>query len=205
VVFGVDELTRLGDLARELGFKRTLLVADPGLVAAGYVERATGILAAAGVEATGFHEFDANPDSRMVETGRVVAASHGADSFVALGGGSSLDCAKGINFVLTNGGAMRDYRGFGKATKPLLPAIGVPTTAGTGSEAQSYAIISDAETHQKMACGDHTAAFRVAVLDPTLTLTSPRRVTAIAGLTVVPALSSQGEALCRSVTDVNDG
>ena len=73
---------------------------------------------------------------------------------MALGGGSSLDCAKGMNFVLTNGGHMADYRGYGKARAPLLPMIGVPTTAGTGSEAQSYALISDAATHDKMACGD---------------------------------------------------
>jgi alcohol dehydrogenase class IV len=181
VVFGPDSLARLGDLARELGFKRTLLVADPGLVSAGHVDRATRVLADAGIEVAGFHGFDANPDSRMVEAGRVVAASHAIDSLVALGGGSSLDCAKGINFVLTNGGSMRDYRGFGKAARPMLPAIGVPTTAGTGSEAQSYAIISDAETHQKMACGDPKAAFRIAVLDPTLTVTNARPVTAIAG------------------------
>jgi alcohol dehydrogenase len=181
VIFGADELARLGQLARELGFNQTLVVADPGLVAAGHVGRAIDALAGAGVKATGFHGFDANPDSRMVEAGRVVAASAAVDSIVALGGGSSLDCAKGINFVLTNGGSMREYRGFGKATKPLLPAIGVPTTAGTGSEAQSYAIISDAETHQKMACGDPKAAFRIALLDPALTMTNPRQVTAIAG------------------------
>ena len=100
---------------------------------------------------------------------------------MAVGGGSSLDCAKGINFVLTNGGTMRDYRGFGKATRPMLPSIGVPTTAGTGSEAQSYALISDGETHAKMACGDPKAAFRVALLDPELTVTQPRDVTAMAG------------------------
>jgi alcohol dehydrogenase class IV len=100
---------------------------------------------------------------------------------VAVGGGSSLDCAKGINFVLTNGGTMRDYRGFGKATRPMLPSIGVPTTAGTGSEAQSYALISDSETHAKMACGDPKAAFRIALLDPELSVTQPREVTAIAG------------------------
>ena len=64
---------------------------------------------------------------------------------------------------------MADYRGYGKARTPLLPMIGIPTTAGTGSEAQSYAVIADAETHMKMACGDPSAAFRVAVLDPTLT------------------------------------
>lgn len=76
---------------------------------------------------------------------------------------------------------MRDYRGFGKAARPLLPSIGVPTTAGTGSEAQSYAIISDRDTHEKMACGDPGAAFRLAILDPTLTVTQSRAVTAIAG------------------------
>ena len=96
----------------------------------------------------------------MVEAGRVFAAASGVDSIVAIGGGSSLDCAKGINFVLTNGGSMRDYRGHEKATRPMLPSIGVPTTAGTGSEAQSFAMISDAETHVKMACGDSKAMFR---------------------------------------------
>jgi alcohol dehydrogenase len=117
----------------------------------------------------------------MVEDGRAYAASEQIDSIVALGGGSSLDCAKGINFVLTNGGNMRDYRGFGKAPRPMLPSIGIPTTAGTGSEAQAYALISDAETHQKMACGDPKAAFRVTILDPVLTVTQPRWVTATAG------------------------
>jgi alcohol dehydrogenase class IV len=76
---------------------------------------------------------------------------------------------------------MRDYRGYGKARGTLLPSIGIPTTAGTGSEAQSYAIISDAETHAKMACGDPGIAFRVAILDPALTVSQPRAVTAIAG------------------------
>ena len=90
----------------------------------------------------------------MVDAGRAFAAPLGVDSIVGLGGGSSLDCAKGINFLLTNGGTMADYRGYGKATTPLLPMIGVPTTAGTGSEAQSYAVIADAATHMKMACGD---------------------------------------------------
>src|SRR6185437_5330607 len=112
---------------------------------------------------------------------RLHAASSGIDSLVAIGGGSSLDCAKGINFVLTNGATMREYRGFGKAARPMLPAIGVPTTAGTGSEAQSFAIISDAETHAKMACGDEKAAFRIVILDPELTVSQPREVTAIAG------------------------
>jgi alcohol dehydrogenase len=104
------------------------------------------------------------------------------DGFVGLGGGSCLDTARGANFVLTNGGRMQDYRGYGKASKPLLPLIAVPTTAGTGSECQSYALIADEKTRQKMACGDPRAAAAVAVLDPTLTLSQPRLVTASAGL-----------------------
>ena len=186
IVFGEGALARLGDLARELGFARTLIVADPGIVATGQVARTATILEAAGIASAAFHAFDANPDTLMVEAGRAVAADARIDSIVALGGGSSLDCAKGINFVLTNGGTMRDYWGHGKASRPLLPSIGIPMTAGTGSEAQSYAIISDAETHVKMACGDPKAAFRIAILDPALTVSQPQQITAMAMPCVVP-------------------
>ena len=181
VVFGSGTLARLGSLAKELGFLRTLLVADAGVVQAGYVAAAADALARAGIEVTPFHDFGQNPDSAMVESGRVFAAPLGLDSIIGLGGGSSLDCAKGINFLLTNGGKIADYRGYGKVTTPLLPMIGIPTTAGTGSEAQSYAVISDASTHMKMACGDPSAAVKLAMLDPELTMSAPRRVTAMAG------------------------
>ncbi len=133
----------------------------------------------------GFHEFEVNPDTRMVEAGRQFAAPRDIDSIIGLGGGSSLDCAKGINFLLTNGGEMRDYLGYGKAKQPLLPMIGVPTTSGTGSEAQSYALISDAQTHVKMACGDSKAAFRIALLDPALTISQPRSITATSGFDAI--------------------
>ena len=181
VIFGAGALARLGELARELGFQHTLIVSDRALLPTGFADRAQASLAEAGVTSCSFHDFEPNPDSRMVDVGRIYAASKGIDSIVALGGGSSLDCAKGINFVLTNGGTMHDYWGFGKATRPMLPSIGIPTTAGTGSEAQIYALISDSETHRKMACGDPKAAFQVAILDPELTVTQPRAVTAAAG------------------------
>jgi alcohol dehydrogenase len=93
-----------------------------------------------------------------------------------------MDCAKGVNFLLTNGGRMADYLGFGKATKPMLPSIGVPTTAGTGSEAQCYALITDESSHWKMACGDKKAAFQIALLDPELTVSQPRQVAAVTGI-----------------------
>ncbi len=181
VIFGAGTLRRLGEEARGLGFRRTLLVADRGLLEAGHVGRALKILGAAGVSTETFHDFGENPDAAMVERGRAFAAALRVDSIVGLGGGSSLDCAKGINFLLTNGGRMQDYVGYGRASKPLLPMVGVPTTAGTGSEAQSYAVISDERTHAKLACGDAGAAFRVAVLDAELTLTQPPGVTGAAG------------------------
>src|SRR5207253_5809145 len=142
---------------------------------------ATTSLADADIEPVPFHDFEANPDTVMVEAGRVFAATAGIDSIIGLGGGSSMDCAKAINFVLTNGGRMQDYWGHGKASLPMLPMIGIPTTAGTGSEAQSYALISDPETHVKMACGDPKAAFRIAILDPALTVSQPAAVRAAAG------------------------
>jgi alcohol dehydrogenase len=80
---------------------------------------------------------------------------------------------------------MRDYHGYGKATKPLLPMIGIPTTAGTGSEAQTYALISDAQTHVKLACGDPKAAFRIALLDPALTVSQPTEITATSGFDAI--------------------
>jgi alcohol dehydrogenase len=181
VLFGAGKFRELGRLAKELGFRRTLLVADAGLRAAGYVDAAAKQLEAEGMQVFPFHEFDSNPDTRMVEAGRSIARRHYVDSIIGLGGGSSMDCAKGINFVLTNGGPMKSYWGWGKATKPMLPMIGVATTAGTGSEAQTYALISDAETHVKMACGDPQAAFKLALLDPELCLTAPQGVKATAG------------------------
>ena len=185
VVFGAGVIDRLGELARELNFQRTLLVADHGLLASGHVDEAVGPLQQAGVEVFRFHDFEVNPDTRMIEAGTAFVSSLKIDSIIGLGGGSSLDCAKGINFVLTNGGRMSDYRGYGKATKPMLPMIAIPTTAGTGSEAQSYALISEVESHVKMACGDPKAAFRVALLDPALTVSQPRSITATSGFDAI--------------------
>jgi len=185
VVYGAGVIERLGELARDLNFKRTLLVADHGMVASGHVDEAVGPLQRAGVEIIRFHDFEVNPDTRMIENGAAFVSPLNIDSIIGLGGGSSMDCAKGINFLLTNGGHMAQYRGYGKATKPMLPMIAIPTTAGTGSEAQSYALISDAETREKMACGDPKVAFRVAVLDPALTISQPRSITATSGFDAI--------------------
>jgi len=184
-LFGAGSLRRLGSLAVDESGTRVLLVTDPGIVKAGHVDRAVTSLRDAGVEITVFSGVNENPTIEHVAAGVQIASELGIDFIVGLGGGSSMDAAKGINFILTNGGRMRDYWGIGKATKPMLPLIAVPTTAGTGSEAQSFALITDPDTHQKMACGDEKALPRVAILDPELTATQPRKVAAATGIDAV--------------------
>ncbi len=185
VVYGPGTIDQLGELAREIGATRVLVVSDEGIARAGHVDRAITGLNAAGLAARIFTDVQPNPTTEDVDRGLSVARQFGVDLLVAIGGGSSMDCAKGINFLLTNGGQMRDYWGVGKATKPMLPLIAIPTTAGTGSEAQSFAIIADAKTHVKMACGDKKAACRVAILDPALTLSMPAGVTAATGIDAI--------------------
>lgn len=188
LVVGGGSLTRVGDLARSLGGTRALLVSDPGLVATGFPAHAEELLASAGLACRLFREFGENPSTAHVTAGLAVAHEFRPDVIVALGGGSSMDCAKGINFVFSFGGSMHDYHGrerAGRERGPMLPSIAVPTTSGTGSETQSFALISDAHTGAKMACGDPRAAFRVAILDVELTLTQPDRVTALTGVDAV--------------------
>lgn len=185
VVFGPGSLSQLGEIAKQLGIRRVLLVTDPGIERAGHARRATNLLENADVEVTLFDDVQPNPTTDDVERGLTVARTKKIDSIIAIGGGSAMDCAKGINFLLTNGGQMSDYWGVGKAKLPMLPLIAIPTTAGTGSDAQSFALIADAKTHMKMACGDKKAACRVAILDPELTLSMPASVTAATGVDAI--------------------
>ncbi len=182
VVFGAGVIDLIGDLVQELGGGRVLVVTDPGVAAAGHVHRASASLRRAGLEVAVFDGVEENPDERHVAAAAGAARAHQATFLVGLGGGSAMDCAKGANFVLTNGGRMADYWGFGKATRPMLPSIGVPCTAGTGSEAQSFAVISREDDHRKMACGDPKARFLATILDPELARTAPPQVMAAAGL-----------------------
>lgn len=185
IVFGPDTIDQLGELASELGTRRALVVSDPGVIAVGHAQRGLDALKRAGIDAHLFEGVHENPSTDDVDRGVAFAQRHDPELLVGLGGGSSMDCAKGMNFLYSNGGQMQDYWGVGKALQPMLPMIAVPTTAGTGSETQSFALISDAKTQAKMACGDKKASCRIAILDPKLTLTQPPRVTALTGVDAI--------------------
>ena len=192
VIFGVNSIERLGELTKELGAEHVLLVTDSGIVKAGHVEKATSSLKKASIVVSIFEDVEENPTTKHVTCGVTFAKKYlPIDVIIGLGGGSAMDCAKGINFILSNGGKMEDYWGVGKATKPMLPSIGIPTTAGTGSEAQSFALIAQEKTHQKMACGDKKARFRTVILDPTLVKSVPKDV---AGVTGIDAISHAVES-----------
>ncbi|MEM9481994.1 MAG: iron-containing alcohol dehydrogenase [Verrucomicrobiota bacterium] len=185
IVFGVGEIVRLSELCKKHGGSRILIVSDPGIAKAGHSARVKSLIEDSGLFAAVFDDVRENPTTEDVRLCVQAAQENEIDFIVGLGGGSSLDTAKGCNFILTNGGHMRDYWGVGKAEKPMLPFIAVPTTAGTGSECQSFALIADSETHMKMACGDKKAAAKAAILDPELTLTQPRSVTVHTGMDAI--------------------
>ena len=187
VVFGNGYVEQLGERAKDLGGQHVLIVTDPGIESAGIAERAQASVKNAGLTFCVFDGVEENPTTKHVGSGVAFTREQvpAVDLIVGLGGGSAMDCAKGVNFVLTNGGRMEDYWGDGKARQPMLPSIGIPTTAGTGSEAQRFALIAQEESHQKMACGDRKARFRTVILDPDLTRTAPRRVAASAGVDAI--------------------
>ena len=186
LLFGANTIDQLGSLAKEFSAGRVLIVTDPGIRKAGHAERAIASLQQSSIDVLVFDGVDENPSTGHVNAGvQFVTKLEPVQLIVGLGGGSAMDVAKGINFLLTNGGRMEDYWGSGKASRPMLPSIGIPTTAGTGSEAQSYALIQHEETHHKMACGDPKAKFRAVILDPCLTTSMPRAVTAISGIDAI--------------------
>jgi alcohol dehydrogenase len=186
VICGQDAVGQLPVLLEAFRAKRVLVVTDAGIEKAGILARIAAILAEAGCTFIVFNEVNENPSTRDVQCGLEAAKAQAPiDLIVGLGGGSPMDCAKGINFLYSNGGRMQDYWGKNKARKAMLPAIGIPTTAGTGSEAQSYALICDADTRQKMACGDMKARFQAVILDPTLLASMPERVSRVSGIDAI--------------------
>ena len=194
LVFGAGKLDSLAECVREVGGSHVLLVSDPGIVAAGHVDRSRELLEKADIAVTIYDGVRENPGEEDIERCRVFAAGLAVDCIVGLGGGSSMDTAKGCNFLLADGGRMSDFKGYGMAKGLMLPFIAVPTTAGTGSECQSYAVVCRDGTHEKMACGDPKALARIALLDPELTVSQPRKV---ATLTALDAMSHALEtAVC---------
>jgi len=176
ILFGAGEFARLGEVAREQNATRCLLIAGQNAADSGHAQEAVRSLKARRMDVFAFHDFTAAPTVAMLEAARDYAAPHAVNLVVGLGNSDALDFAKLVNVLLSNGGSIRDYRGYGNVPKPLLPMIAVPTTAANGSEAQGNAAIADPDSRSKMICGDPKIFYRTAILDPKLTLGQPAGV-----------------------------
>ena len=159
---GLGALANLADEAKSLGLQRPLFVTDQGLVSAGLAQEATDVLRKGGVDFTLFDRVVANPPIALVDAGATLYQEAGCDGLIGFGGGSSMDAAKAIGVVATHGGSARDYEWDdpNPVIKPIPPLIAVPTTAGTGSEATLWSVITDPERHIKFNIGGtpHIAA-----------------------------------------------
>ncbi len=180
LVHGPGALAQLGQLVAELGVARPMLVSDPGVAAAGLVERALERLD----DAVVFGEVRPNPDIALVDRGAEIYASEGCDGLVALGGGSSMDTAKSIGVVARHGGSILRYEwGHDPIEQRIPPLVAIPTTAGTGSEVTLWAVITDHDRKIKFNVGGTPLIGpHVALIDPELMLGLPPAVTAATGM-----------------------
>jgi alcohol dehydrogenase class IV len=204
VVFGRGLLSRVGACALRLGGKRAFLVSDPGLFQAGWVDVATRSLRGAGLSVVHYDNVSPNPRDHQIESGAREYLRHNADIIVGLGGGSSMDAAKGIAILVSNGGRINDYEGSDRIHSPLPPVVLCPTTCGTGSDVSQFAIITDTERRCKMTIMSRTVAPDISLTDPDALDTLPDEYVCSTGF---DALSHSLEAFfsiaATTLTDVH--
>jgi choline dehydrogenase len=184
MVHAIGAISALGQEAAALNMKRPLVVTDQGIVKAGLLEEALKPLRAAGLDPVTYDQVRANPGIRLVDAGAGYYKSEHCDGLVAIGGGSSIDCAKGIGVVAVHGGSIAQYEwGKDPIHSRIPPLVAVPTTAGTGSEVTLWAVITDPDRKIKFNVGGtpNIAAW-VALIDPALSVNLPAGVTAGTGM-----------------------
>ncbi|AEC20122.1 putative alcohol dehydrogenase [Pusillimonas sp. T7-7] len=182
IEFGWGALARLPEIIQQCEGTRVLLVADPGVVAAGVAQQVINALDHAHIPNFIFSEVESDPDVSSVDKGLEKAKSEGCDVVIGVGGGSSLDIAKAIGLMLKNPGNIRDYAGVNLVKQSGAPVIAIPTTSGTGSELTIWSVLSDKAQQKKLSIGSVLNCARVALLDPQLTLTLPAAITAQTGM-----------------------
>jgi len=182
MAIGGGALLELPGLLARLGLARPLIVTDPYIAGCGILDRATALFDKAQIPWSVFSDTVPDPTTGVIETGVARLQAGDFDSLVAIGGGSSIDTAKGMSVLYANGGRMRDYKVPNEIPKAGPPIIAVPTTAGTGSEVTRFTVVSDTETDEKMLIAGLACCPTAAIVDYELTLTMPLRLTADTGI-----------------------
>jgi alcohol dehydrogenase len=192
----------IGTKAQNLGAKKALIVTDEGLFKFGVADTISGYLKEAGVDSHIFPGAEPNPTDINVHNGVNAYNDNGCDFIVSLGGGSSHDCAKGIGLVTAGGGHIRDYEGIDKSTVPMTPLIAINTTAGTASEMTRFCIITNTDTHVKMAIVDWRCTPLIAIDDPKLMVAKPAGLTAATGMDALThAVEAYVSTAANPITD----
>ena len=173
---------RVGEQAKQLGATNALIVTDPGIAKIGYADQIAQNLQDAGIASSCFSGVTPDPTLQNVQDGRKQYTDEACDLIVSIGGGSAIDCGKGIAMKLTNSGDFADYMGVDKIPNPGAPLIAIPTTGGTGSEVSKVTVITDTERNVKMMLSSVCLLAHVALVDPLLSVTTPPHLTAAVGV-----------------------
>lgn len=201
-LMGAGSASETGKQARIIGGTKALVVTDKDLVRIGINDRIVKVLNAENIETVVFDDVLPNPTVENVDEGLALYKKENCDIIVAVGGGSPIDCAKGIGLLATNGGSIKDYEGLDMSEDSMPPFIAVNTTAGTASEMTRFTIITDTDRHIKMAIVDWHVTPTVAINDPELMVSMPPGLTAATGM---DALTHAVEAyVSTAATPVTD-
>jgi 1,3-propanediol dehydrogenase len=182
VIFGIGTLAEVGGAVRRVGGHRPMLVSDPGVLAAGWVEQALPHLADVRVQSRLWHDLTSNPKDFEVEAAFENYRDHGCDALLAIGGGSCIDVAKAVAVLSGNGGRILDYEGIDRATRPIPPMVMVPTTGGSGADVSQFCVVTDTARMLKVTIGGRALVPEISVTDPMLLTTMPPELTAHTGL-----------------------
>jgi len=204
LIFGQGALSQVGESATRLGANKIFLVSDKQVVNAGWVEKTLHYLKSSGLKYEVFYEITSNPKDNEIADGAVKYLQSECDVIMSVGGGSPTDVAKSIATVASNGGAIQDYEGINKITKPLPPMLAVATTAGAGSEVTQFAIVVDKERKLKMAIISKSLVPDIAIIDPEVLQTKDARLTAATGMDALShAIESYVSLAATPLTDVH--
>lgn len=202
VVYGRGMVASVGEVTARYSHDRLFLLSDSGVVAAGLLNRVTEPLQTAGLRWHLFADIEPNPSVETVERAFAAYQAADAEAILVVGGGSSMDVAKAVGILATNGGTITDYEGAERVGRPAAPIIGVPTTAGTASEVTIFCVITDRARKFKFSCRSANLAMRRAIMDPELTVSMPPALTAAVGMdTLTHAIESYVSALAYPLTE----
>lgn len=184
-VFGVGARNLVAQYARQLGASRVLVVTDPGVIEAGWTAPAVEAMRAQNLFVEVFDEVTPNPRDHEVEAGAAVFLSRGCDFIVAIGGGSPIDCAKGIGTVAAHDRPILEFEGVDQLTAPIPPLICVPTTGGTGADVSQFAIIMNTALRSKAALVSKALVPDLSLVDPQTLTSMSRELTIASGMDVL--------------------